>query len=220
MHGYLINGMSNEIWSYKGHEGWKVMREAWVWISWMSGTESATVKGVIASQSTQFSWPDMAPIRLFPSASCVCAWPSYIHSLLVHQMCRHQDSQWHRQFEFQSASSHPCTNERWIPLPTNQVEMKEWGNGESSNHNFKRSLQGILSRFLIPLPRLNLLSQVAFLGSALRGIYWCPWCNWRCHQDGSHLRELCMQPGMTTIQRLTSNCSRHRCSMVISRDFS
>ena len=105
--------------------------------------EPATVKGVIASQSTQFSWPDMAPIRLFPSASCMCAWPSYVHSLLVHQTCRNQDSQWCRQFEFQLASPHPCTNEQWIPLPTNQTEMKEWGNGESSNHNFKRSLQGI-----------------------------------------------------------------------------
>ena len=27
----LINGMSDRIWRYKGHEGWKVMREAWVW---------------------------------------------------------------------------------------------------------------------------------------------------------------------------------------------
>lgn len=35
----LINGMSDRIWRYKGHEGWKVMREAWVWISWMSGSE-------------------------------------------------------------------------------------------------------------------------------------------------------------------------------------
>lgn len=32
------SGMSDGIWSYKGHEGWKVMREAWVWISWMSGS--------------------------------------------------------------------------------------------------------------------------------------------------------------------------------------
>ena len=34
----LINWMSDGICSYKGHEGWKVMREAWVWISWMNGS--------------------------------------------------------------------------------------------------------------------------------------------------------------------------------------
>ena len=102
--------------------------------SWKTGTKSATVKGVIASQSTQFSWPDMALIRLFPSASCVCAWPSYIHSLLVHQMCRHQDSQWHRQFEFRSASSHPCTNEQWVPLPACLRNFKtSWWRSSSMN---------------------------------------------------------------------------------------
>ena len=33
----LISGMSDRIWRCKGHEGWKVMREAWILISWMSG---------------------------------------------------------------------------------------------------------------------------------------------------------------------------------------
>ena len=42
----------------------------------------------------------MAPIRLFPSASYIRTGPSYIHSLLAHQMCQNQDSQWRRQFEF------------------------------------------------------------------------------------------------------------------------
>ena len=32
-----MSGMA-EKWSYKGHEEWKVMRETWVWISWMSGS--------------------------------------------------------------------------------------------------------------------------------------------------------------------------------------
>ena len=94
---YLQNGIweiifKNQIWrNPRISHGLKVAmqtikqggRSRWQMNSWVKGVDLLSVAiaappGLTSTLNTRLAWPDMAPIKPFPPASYMCAWPSYI----------------------------------------------------------------------------------------------------------------------------------------------